>query len=116
MRRSWLKRVDACPQCGLRLDRGEHDYFIGAYLVNLVAAELLLGVGIVVVVLTTWPDPPWDAMQYVGVVLMLAAPLAMYPYTELLWLAADLAFRPLTPAELAWHRERSSDARELPQR
>ena len=29
-----------CPNCGLQLDRGESDYFYGAYLLNFVAAEL----------------------------------------------------------------------------
>lgn len=116
VRASWLKRLPACPHCGLRLDRGENDYFIGAYLVNLVAAEILLAVGLVIVLMATWPDPPWDLIQYGGVALMILAPLALYPITELLWLAFDLAFRPLTPAELEWHRERSQDARELPHR
>jgi uncharacterized protein (DUF983 family) len=116
VRASWLKRLAQCPNCGLRFDRGEHDYFIGAYLVNLIAAELILGVGLLVVLLATWPKPPWDAIEYVGLVLMVVAPLALYPITEMLWLAFDLAFRALTPAELAWHRERSLDSRELPHR
>ncbi len=116
VRASWLKRLPGCPVCGLRLDRGENDYFIGAYLTNLIVAELVLALGLLAVLLATWPDPPWDAIQYGGVALMVLAPLATYPFTELLWLAADLAFRPLTPAELAWHREGSVDGRELPHR
>jgi uncharacterized protein (DUF983 family) len=116
VRVSWLKRVPGCPVCGLRLDRGEHDYFIGAYLLNLIVAEVLLGAGLLVVLVATWPDPPWDWIQYGGVALMIVAPLVTYPFTELLWLAFDLAFRPLTPAELTWHREGSVDGRELPHR
>lgn len=116
VRASWLKRLPGCPQCGLRLDRGEHDYFIGAYLLNLIVAEVVLAVGLLVVLVTTWPDPPWDALQYGGVALMLALPFVSYPYTELGWLAVDLAFRPLTPEELAWHREGSLDDRTLPHR
>jgi len=116
VRASWLKRLPGCPVCGLRLDRGENDYFIGAYLLNLIIAEVLLFVGLLGVVWATWPDPPWDWIQYGGVALMIAAPLATYPFSELVWLAADLAFRPLTPAELEWHREGSLDGRELPHR
>ncbi len=116
VRASWLKRLPGCPVCGLRLDRGENDYFIGAYLLNLIVAEVLLFVGLLGVVALTWPDPPWDAIQYGGIALMIVAPLVTYPFTELLWLAFDLAFRPLTPAELAWHREGSLDSRELPHR
>jgi uncharacterized protein (DUF983 family) len=116
VRAGWMRRLPGCPVCGLRLDRGEHDYFIGAYLLNLVVAEMILAFGLLVVLLATWPDPPWDAIQYGGVALMLIMPLATYPFTELLWLAFDLAFRPLTSAELAWHREGSIDDRELPHR
>jgi uncharacterized protein (DUF983 family) len=113
VRSSWMKRLAGCPTCGLRLDRGEHDYFIGAYLLNLIVAEMLLGAGLLGVLIATWPDPPWTAIQYGGVALMLLAPLVTYPFTELLWLAFDLVFRPLTAAELQWHREGSTDAREL---
>ncbi len=116
VRTSWLKRLPGCPVCGLRLDRGEHDYFIGSYMVNLIAAEVLLAFGLLAVLLATWPAPPWDAIQYGGVALMLVLPLATYPYTELLWLAVDLCFRPLSPAEMEWHREGSLDGRELPHR
>jgi uncharacterized protein (DUF983 family) len=116
VRASWLKRLPGCPRCGLRLDRGENDYFIGAYTLNLIASELLVAFGLLAVLLATWPDPPWDAIQYGGVALMLIAPFVFYPFSELVWLAADLAFRPLTPAELEWHREGSTDGRELPHR
>jgi hypothetical protein len=37
-----------------------------------------------------------------------------YPFAKALWLAADLVFRPMTEAELAWHREGGSADRELP--
>ena len=51
------------------LERGESDYFLGAYTVNLIAVEMLLAVAFLVVMLVTWPNPPWDALQYGGVVL-----------------------------------------------
>lgn len=116
VRRSWLKRLPACPRCGLRLDRGEHDYFIGAYLVNLIVAELLLALGLLIVLIATWPKPPWDVIQYGGAALLIVAPLVTYPITELVWLAFDLAARPLSAEELRWHQEGGTDGRELPHR
>jgi uncharacterized protein (DUF983 family) len=116
VRSSWMRRLPGCPVCGLRLDRGENDYFIGAYLLNLVVAELIIAFGLLAVLIGTWPTPPWDGIQYAGVALMLLMPLVTYPFAELIWLAVDLCFRPLTPQELAWHREGSVDARELPHR
>lgn len=116
VRVSWMRRLPGCPVCGLRLDRGESDYFIGASLMNLFAAETVLAGGLVLALVASWPDPPWTAIEYGGVALMVLMPLVTYPFAELLWLAVDLALRPLTPAELAWHREGSVDDRELPHR
>ena len=98
MRASWMRRLPGCPVCGLRLDRGESDYFIGAYLVNLLAAESILAGALVAALAATWPSPPWDAIEYVGVALMLLMPFVTYPFAELLWLAVDLALRPVALA------------------
>ena len=62
-----------CPTCGLQLDRGESDYFLGAYLFNLVAVELLFAGALLVVMLATWPSPPWDLLQWGGAALRDAA-------------------------------------------
>ncbi|MEO8621972.1 MAG: DUF983 domain-containing protein, partial [bacterium] len=61
----------SCPTCGLRLHRGESDYFIGAYLLNLVAVELLFAVLLGAVVIVTYPNTPWTLLQWSGVVLIL---------------------------------------------
>ena len=31
----WFGLRPSCPRCGLRLDRGEHDYFLGAIVFNM---------------------------------------------------------------------------------
>jgi uncharacterized protein (DUF983 family) len=92
-----------CPTCGLRLERGEADYFVGAYLVNLIAVELILFVCVWAFVWVTWPDPPWTLITWVTAVLMLAGCVLCYPFAQTTWLAADLAIRPLTAEELHWH-------------
>jgi len=92
----WLGLRPACPNCGLRLDRGESDYWLGAMLFNLIAAEALFAVGLVTVLVLTWPHPPWDALQWGSIVAMIGAPLILFPFTKLLWLAFDLVFRPPT--------------------
>ena len=103
-----------CPNCGLRLHRGESDYFIGAYLLNLVAVELLFALLLAVVVIATYPDTPWAAIQWGGVALIIFGAVICYPFTKSLWLAADLIFRPMTEEELAWHRDGGEANRELP--
>jgi len=101
---SWMRLRAQCPRCGLRLNRGESDYFIGAYLVNLVAVELLVAFLLGLVVVLTFPKTPWTALEWGAVVLSLVGALACYPFAQVLWLAADLWLRPLTPQELEWHR------------
>ena len=111
---SYTELRESCPTCGLRLHRGESDYFIGAYLLNLVAVELLFAGMLAVVVIATYPDTPWVAIQWGGLVLMIVGAVVCYPFAKALWLAADLVFRPMTEKELAWHREGGKADRELP--
>lgn len=105
---------ESCPTCGLRLHRGESDYFIGAYLLNLVAVELLFAALLAGVVIATYPDTPWTLLQWGSVVLMGGGAILSYPFSKSIWLAADLIFRPMTEQELNWHREKGSADRELP--
>ena len=100
----WFKLVPRCPRCGLRTDRGEEDFFLGAMMFNLVISEGVLAVLFVGLVLVLWPDVPWTALAYGGVVLMAVAPFAFYPFSKTIWMAFDLLMRPLTPEELEWHR------------
>ena len=90
---SWFKLRPACPRCGLVLERGEHDYWLGAQMFNLVVSELLFVVAMTVLVIVRWPDVPWTFLQYGGVALMVLAPFALYPLSKTIWLAWDLAFR-----------------------
>jgi uncharacterized protein (DUF983 family) len=100
----WLKLRVRCGTCGLRLQRGEHDYFIGSMMILFVlAGSLLLGV-LVVTLLVTWPAVPWDLLQNGLPILMLVALPALFPFSKLLWLAFDLMLRPVSPEELDWHR------------
>lgn len=98
---SFGKLKKRCPECGLWLERGEGDYYLGAYVVALIAVETLFAIGFVVVLLVTWPDPPWDAIQYVGAVLLTTGVIACYPFSKTIWLAVDLMFRPVTLDDLS---------------
>jgi uncharacterized protein (DUF983 family) len=83
-----------CPNCGMLLERGESDYFLGAYTVNLIAVEVLLALGFLIVLIATWPKPPWDAIEYGGVILSILGAVFCYPFAKTTWLAVDLMFRP----------------------
>jgi uncharacterized protein (DUF983 family) len=90
----WLQIRPRCPGCDIMLDRGEHDFFIGAYLVNLIVAELIAAGLIALGVALFWPEVPWAWVTRVGVALMIAAPLFFFPFSRLVWLAIDLTFQP----------------------
>jgi uncharacterized protein (DUF983 family) len=92
--RNYLQQLPSCPACRLRLDRGERDFFIGAYTINLIAAELIVFFGGIAVIVGTWPEVPWTAVMYGLAALMVAAPIVLYPLSRQLWLAFDLIFRP----------------------
>src|SRR2546423_5947554 len=89
--RSWFKLQTHCPHCGLALERGErHDYWLGAYMFNLVASELIFAALLAGIIIWRWPSVPWDFLQYGGVALMAAAPLICFPFSRLVWLAFDI--------------------------
>jgi uncharacterized protein (DUF983 family) len=82
-----------CPACGLRLER-EEGYFLGAMLVNLLVAELLCIAGVALVLLRTWPTPPWQWLQWGVPPLAVLLPVVLYPFSKAVWLALDLVFQP----------------------
>lgn len=93
----------SCPTCGLRLERGESDYFVGTYLFNLIFVELILFFCVCGFVYVTWPNPPWDAITYVTAFLMLSGCVICYPFAKTTWLAVDMSIRPLSTEELHLH-------------
>jgi len=99
--RRWVIVVPQCPRCRLRLDRGEPDYWIGAMLFNLIAAEILFASGVLTVLLLTAPNPPWDALYWGGIAGTIVMPIVTYPITKLMWLTFDLIFRPPHPGDFA---------------
>ena len=102
--RHWLKVHVRCGTCGIRVERGEHDYFMGSMLLNFSLTGLLLLIGIATLIVATKPDIDWDLLEWAGPLAMVTLPFLLFPFTKLLWLAADIAMRPVTPAELEWHR------------
>jgi len=89
----------ACPACGLRTERGEDGYVVGAYMFNIVAAELLWASVVAAVAMFTWPTPPWNLLLYGGGTMMLVTPFLCYPFSKTVFLAFDLMFRPADETE-----------------
>lgn len=95
----WFRMAEACPSCGLRTERGEQGYIVGAYMFNIVAAEGLWAVLFIATLAGTWPEPPWNLLLWVGGGMMLVLPFLLYPFSKTLFLAFDLLFRPPADTE-----------------
>ena len=98
--RTWFKMTDRCPTCGLALERGESsEFWIGAYVFNLVAGEVL-AIGIPIVwMIASAPRQPWTAIQIAAALLAVVLPIVFFPFSRTLWLAWDLSFRPAEPGD-----------------
>lgn len=107
IRLSWCTLVPSCPCCGLQLDRNEPGYWIGSYMINLFLTEGLFAVVFTGGLLLTWPAVPWTALGIVCGALAVLTPILVFPYTKLLYLAIDLAFRPPEQQDLDSPREPS---------
>ena len=97
--RRWLQMQERCPVCHIRLARGEEGYQVGAYMFNMVAAELIFAAIFLAILVYTWPEPPWNPLLYGGIALMVILPALFYPFSKTLFLAFDLVFRPPTPED-----------------
>jgi len=98
----WFGVRERCPACGLRFERDEeHEYWLGAYTLNFITTEVVFAAGLLVVLMLTWPEPPWSAILWGGAAQMIVTPIAFYPFSRALWLAIDLVFRPATPQDFA---------------
>ena len=99
---SWFRICERCPACGLRYERDEeNEYWLGAYTLNFIVTEVVFAAGLLVVLVLTWPDPPWTAILWGGGAQMILTPIVFYPSSKALWLAIDLMFRPPTPEDFA---------------
>jgi len=98
--KNWFRMNDRCPVCGIRVEREGNDYMAGSVMFNLVLAELIFAVVLVGHLLIAWPKVNWDMLEIVAPLGMAVAPFVLFPFSKLVWLAADLALRPAHASEL----------------
>lgn len=93
--RSWFTMRHACPTCGQVLERGEtSDFWVGAYLINLVVAELSAVVIAGVMWIVLGGRASFNLLWGASMALAILMPILFYPFSRDLWLALDLHFRP----------------------
>jgi uncharacterized protein (DUF983 family) len=93
--RSWFRMRDSCPRCGLVFERGESsDFWVGAYLINLVVAETSAVMIAAIMWLALGSRVSFNVLWGASMALAIIMPLLFYPFARTLWLAFDLHFRP----------------------
>ena len=88
------------------MDRDEPGYWIGSYTVNIFITEGVFALVFAAGMFLTWPAVPWTALGVVCAAAAVLTPIVVFPWTKLLYLAIDLAFRPVDPDDLVTPVER----------
>lgn len=90
----YFELKEYCPTCGVRFER-EEGYFLGAYALNLVVAEILaLGIAVFVIFGTEFRDAGLIWQEALAIGLALLFPILFFPYSRGVWMALDLTFHP----------------------
>lgn len=92
--RAWVRMAPTCPTCGFVFARVPGQW-LGSWFLNVCLAQTVVVLILIIGVGVTWPDPPMVVVATSAGVAALAVPFAFFPYSRTLWLAIDLAMRPL---------------------
>jgi hypothetical protein len=90
--------AERCPRCRFRFRR-EPGEWLGSWFLNICAAQFLVVGFVIVAVVAFYPRPPIAAIGIIGVVGTIAFPIWFFPYSRTIWVAIDLAMRPLELSE-----------------
>ncbi|MEO8336380.1 MAG: DUF983 domain-containing protein [bacterium] len=89
-----------CSACGFRFCRSDDDYFSGAMFFGMMIGETLAVLTIGAAIWITYPNIPWDFLQYAIPVVLLGVMIALFPVSRVVWLAIDVMLRPVEPSEI----------------
>lgn len=78
----------------------EPGYWVGAMIINTIVIFATFLVSFGGLVLLTWPDVPWTTILIATLVINLIVPTVFYPLSKTVWLALELSWHPLEPAEV----------------
>jgi len=89
-----------CAICGFRFARSDDDYFSGAMFFGLMIGETMAVLVIGAFIWITYPNVPWNFMQFGIPVILLGVMIGLFPVSRVVWLAIDVLLRPVEPSEL----------------
>jgi uncharacterized protein (DUF983 family) len=90
----WWSLRERCPTCGVSFER-EEGYFLGAYALNLIAAEIIgLGTALFLIFGTPLSGADLIWQELVAVAFAVGLPLLFFPFSRTVWIALDLLVDP----------------------
>ena len=85
---------EVCPRCGTRFER-EEGYFLGAYAINLIVAEIIgLTLAILLLFRTNLRNLDLLWREMIALAIVIALPIVFFPFSRALWIALDLTVHP----------------------
>jgi uncharacterized protein (DUF983 family) len=87
----WFKLVRRCPRCGYVFDR-EEGFFLGAFVINFVVTELMLGVvlGVMIAQEASTGGVSLPAIFAAAATVTIVVPIIFYPFSKTVWAAIDM--------------------------
>ena len=98
---SWFRQSDRCVGCGIKRTRETNGHELGSMTVASVVSIVLIMVAMGVAIALTAPDVPVLTLYIVLASAALVFPVLTWPVTHTLWMAIDLAARPMDAEEIA---------------
>lgn len=83
-----------CPRCAFHFNRVP-GHWLGSWFLNVLVTQGVVVLILVVVGAATWPDVPVMGMTIAAGAAAVLVPLAFFPFARTIWVAIELAMRPL---------------------
>ncbi len=96
----WFHRLPRCRTCGYKVER-QSGFELGAITMNIAVTFGALALTLAVAIVATYPELPAVPTVVATLVVALVVPIVMFPVSQTLWAALDLAMHPLEAAEIA---------------
>jgi|GEM_PF-2380140 len=97
--RSWFKRNDRCNTCGLKWNREQDGFELGAMTVAVLITGGSVMVFLGIFIAATYPTFHVLPMVSIAAAIALVMPVITYPYTQTIWSAFDIRVHPPRPEE-----------------
>jgi uncharacterized protein (DUF983 family) len=89
-----------CSSCNFRYERSDENYFSGAMFFGLLFGEFIFGIAFLIVLVSMWPNVPWDTITWAMPLGMVVVLIFWIPISRVVWLAVDVLVRPVQAHEV----------------